>query len=508
MSGKVTSSVFRRDMRWGTALVIAALLTCALFAGSCGPSGSGPGFKAPSSEDFSGLSWTEAFKRMNEKLSREYAFTEWRDVDWNALYDEYSPLIAEAEDDNSLEDYYLALRRYLWSVKDGHMHIEGDNLGLEDKLYGAGFGLTFERLDDGKIIVNWVEDSGPASKAGMKAGAEVVQWNNKPIDKAVAETDTCFALYPPATNEMLGVMQRYFLGRASAGEKKAVSFVNPGESVAVEATVTAVKDDMESLQHTYSLVGFPPPENKDGVTSIVVSETLAEGYGYIKIEGEYDLPKNKKGDHTPTLELFQAAVDKFIGEDAPGLVIDVRSNDGGSDEMVAEMMSSLFTESSFYEYQNWYDTENERMEIMLVNEESGGFEDPGKGIEISPGSKRFNGPVVALVNPACISSGEGVAMCIDRLPNGEVAGFRGTNGSFGMVYGVMVKMPGDYSITYPIGQSLDKEKSIQVESREGKGGITPGIRVPLTAENAIRAGNGEDVELESAIETLREMQKR
>lgn len=494
------------------ALPMIAVLMVMLMAGACG-NGTGNGangedstsFKIPSREDYGDLSWTEAFENIHEKMSSEYAFTEWRGIDWDYLYDEFQPLIASAEEKGSLEDYYVTLRKYLCSLRDGHVTISGDDLGLTEKLYGGGFGLTVEELDDGTIIANWIQEGGPAQEAGMRAGAEITAWGGNPVETALEETDTCFSLYPPATDEMLGCMQRYFLVRASVGEAMEVSYINPGETSESGAVLTAFDDGMVTLDHSYSLVGFPPPENIDGVTKIVVSETLEGGYGYIKIEGEYDLPSQQQGDHTPTLELFREAVNGFIESGAPGLVIDVRSNDGGSDQMVADMMSLLFEESSFYEYQNWYNADTGGLEIILVDENTGRFVDPGEGITIEPGSPVFEGPVVALVNPACISSGEGIAMSVGRLPNGEVVGFRGTNGSFGMVYGAMIEMPGGYSITYPLGQSLDEDEVVQVESRDGKGGVSPGVTVPLNAENAIRAGNGEDVELEYALELLKGM---
>ncbi len=492
-----------------TAAVAASLVAIALILGSCGGGGSGPGgFKTASVEDYSGLSWTEAFEKMHEKISREYAFTEWRGIDWKAIHDEFEPLVAAAEKKNSVEDYYVALRQYICAPRDGHMKIEGKDLGLNDKLYGGGYGLTLEQLDDGGVIANWVKEGGPAASAGMKAGARIDRWGGKPVDTALRETETFMSLYPPTTDEMLGVVQRYFLARGPAGGRQEVAFTNPGGAAPATATLGATRDDYESLRHTYSLVGFQPEENKDGVTRMVVSKTLPGGFGYVKIEGEYDLPSNLKGDHTPTMDLYRDAIKGFIDSKAPGLVLDVRSNDGGSDEMVADMMSSLFAEDSFYEYQNWFNASTGRMEIILVNEKSGTFEKPGQGIKIEPGSTRFQGPVVALVNPACISSGEGIAMCVDRLPAGEVVGFRGTNGSFGMVYGALVKMPEGYSITYPIGQSLDSRKKVQVESRQGQGGVTPGKRVPLDADNAVRAGGGEDVELEYAQRILQETAAR
>jgi carboxyl-terminal processing protease len=79
--------------------------------------------------------------------------------------------------------------------------------------------------------------------------------------------------------------------------------------------------------------------------------------------------------------------------------------------------------------------------------------------------------------------------------------FMGTNGSFGLS-GSEALMPGDLLVRWPSGQSLDENKNIQLDSRDGVGGVSPSIRIPMTFENALRVANGEDVELEEAMRIL------
>jgi carboxyl-terminal processing protease len=92
-------------------------------------------------------------------------------------------------------------------------------------------------------------------------------------------------------------------------------------------------------------------------------------------------------------------------------------------------------------------------------------------------------------------------MGVKNLPNGETLGYYGTSGSFGLA-GAEIKMPGDLTVHFPYGQSLDKDKKIQLDSAGGVGGVSPSVRVKMTAENAIRAANGEDVELEEAVNSI------
>ena len=47
--------------------------------------------------DYQDLSWTQAFEQLHARISRRYPFTEWKGIDWDALYAQTAPRIAEAE---------------------------------------------------------------------------------------------------------------------------------------------------------------------------------------------------------------------------------------------------------------------------------------------------------------------------------------------------------------------------------------------------------------------------
>ena len=64
-------------------------------------------------------------------------------------------------------------------------------------------------------------------------------------------------------------------------------------------------------------------------------------------------------------------------------------------------------------------------------------------------------------------------------------------------------MPGGIEIRWPYGQSLDKNRQVQIDSRDGIGGVVPSVRIPMTLENTLRIAQGEDVELEQAIEFIK-----
>ena len=333
----------------------------------------------------------------------------------------------------------------------------------------------------------------------MRAGARIIRWGGKPVIKAMEETSTLLAKATQATDEERAYEQLRFLVRAPEGSARAVTFKNRGETINRSVALTTIDDNMETLDFTnpfYDVKKLPPQK-------MLETKVLQGNVGYVKVLAEADLPPGMTGDHTPTAVLFKNAIDSFINNKASGIVVDVRGNLGGEDAMVAQFLSSFCEDKTLYEYGNWYNAVSGKIEIWLGDDQTGDCTNPGTGLYIEPGETRYSGPVVALVNTGCVSSGEGVAMGVKNLPEGRVTGFWGTNGSFGMS-GDTVKMPGELTVSFPYGQSLDKNKVVQIDSRDGVGGVSPNPRLPMTLDNAIRWGSGQDVVLEHALSLLGE----
>ena len=203
---------------------------------------------------------------------------------------------------------------------------------------------------------------------------------------------------------------------------------------------------------------------------------------------------------TPIYDEFKEAIQYFTDLDVPGIIVDLRANMGGSDSLAAALSGFFYQAPAFYEYQNWYNNITGTFENILLDDENA-IIGRNVALNISPQTPHYEGPVIVIVNPLTISSGEGVAMAIQNLPQRQVLGFWGTNGSFGMTGGEAT-MPGDYKLHFPYGQSLNSNRTVQLDSRNGVGGVHPDIAVPKTLENMAAYSNGEDVELDYAVQTL------
>ncbi|MGI5892289.1 MAG: S41 family peptidase [Bacillota bacterium] len=230
--------------------------------------------------------------------------------------------------------------------------------------------------------------------------------------------------------------------------------------------------------------------------AMVEKKTLEGNISYIKVWGEFDADLQQTGKMPSTLDLLRQYVKDAIDEKSKGTILDLRNNLGGLDEMAADILGSFYSEKTFYEYQNEYNPNTGQREILMADTKSN-----AQALYIYPAEHVYSGRIIALVNTKCVSSGEGVAMGIRNLPNGDTLGYYGTNGSFGLS-GPEALMPGGLTVRWPSGQSLDENKKIQLDSRDEVGGISPSIRIPITAQNAIRTANGEDVELEEAMRII------
>ena len=439
--------------------------------------------------DYSELSWTLAFEQLHSRVSQNYPFTEQKGIDWDALYAQTITRITQAETDNDPAAYYLTLREYTFSIPDAHVQLGGPDLGLREEAIGGGYGLGIISLDDARVIVHILLEDGPAARAGMLWGAEILEWNGQPIQEALVETSTIWAAESQPTAEGRMLEQFHYLPRDPIGTTINITFRNPGEEETETIQLSAVDDQMETLK-----ADLPQERELSAIfRSPVKYEILPEGYGYIRITG-----------FMPSLggmqlaKIFSRAIKTFIDAGVPGIILDVRNNGGGVDSLIPQMVAHFYDQPGFYEYISYY------------NAGSGSYEiNPDQTLTIEPDALHFSGPVLVLVDKYTFSTAEGIPLAIQPLPKGYVVGIYGTNGSFGMGEpgDNLYRLPEDLGFSFFAGRSLDENQEIQVDANaEGIGGIIPDIRVPLTEENVYDMYvNGVDIVLETALAALDDM---
>lgn len=435
---------------------------------------------------FSEMSYSQAFVQLNERLSREYPFGHWKKVNWNELKHKYEPIFQKAEQEKNKDLYYRTLREYLYSFRDGHIKIVNENLYDDNQVFknevGGGFGISTIQLDNGKVLVNLALEGSPAEKSGMKLGAEIVTWDGKAVQDAYR--NTLWSESPMATEGDKIYNQGRFMARAPIGKEIQVAYKKRDDNDIKRVTLKAYDDHYETLKKTRVKL------NEEDAP--IEGEVLSNGYGYVKIR--YFLPG--KTISSPE-KVLKEKLKLFQDKNIKGLIIDVRDNPGGDDDLVTKMAGFFVNEEKLYEYVSYYSRITGKFEI-----------NPNETRTVKPVEPNYKGNIAILINNRTGSSGEGMPLILKGLPHVKIVGFTPTNGSFGVVTSpIQVEMPEGYILRFPDGRSLNRDKVIQGDSDDnGQGGGIPDITVPLNEQTfKEKYVQGQDVELNYAIETLENM---
>lgn len=423
-------------------------------------------------DDFSGMSYTEAFDAMVEKFRTEYAFTEYKNIDWNAKSDEFRPRFEEAETSRDVQAYALALRDFLWSIPDTHV-------GMDDSLLGdlfatetsGGIGMAIRELDDGRVLVVYVLEGGPADQAGIEFGAEITQYGGKPIGDAIG------AVVPwssPFSNEKSRRLQqlRYLL-RSPIGTEVEVTYANPDGSPRT-ASLTFV-EEYQSFSITSLYAG------QTGLELPVEYDILDSGYGYVQIYSFFDTD-------VLTIQLWERMIQAMNDNGVTGLIIDMRQNGGGSGWLADQMAAYFFDEELVLGSTGHYDDSTGEF-----------YFDPGDSTSFIPPREdlRYHGDVVVLVGPACASACEFFSYDMTLQDRAQIVGQYPTAGAGGSVEDFL--MPESITVRMTIGRAVDADGNIHIEGT----GVVPTVQVPVNEENILaQYRDGADAILDAAIKAL------
>ncbi len=421
-------------------------------------------------DDFSDLSFTEAFDAMIDKMRREYAFTEFKGIDWDAKIAEFRPRFEEAEANNDPTAYLIALRDFTWSIPDGH--VSGPFRSIIDQFQfetGGGLGMAIRELDDGRVIVNFLTPGGPAEHIGIELGAEIVALNNQPIGELISNTVPWSS--PFSTEHTRRLQQLRYVLRSPVGTEYLVTYINPGRFTPVTANTASVAES-----ESFSFSSFNRGRSIDELP--VEFEMLDDvPFGYVRILSFSD-------NDLLTVQLWERMIDTLNQNGIPGLIIDMRQNGGGSG-FLADAMAAYF-----------FDEELVLGNTGRYNEETGDFffdpRDEQKFILPSP-ERRYFGEVAVLVGPNCASACEFFSYAMTLQDRAQIVGHYPTAGLGGSVDDFI--MPLGERIRFTIGRAVDADGNIHIEGK----GVVPTVRVPVTEETLFAEG---DPVLDAAIDAL------
>lgn len=417
-------------------------------------------------DDFSHMSYVDAFDAMIELLRHEYAFSEYKNLNWDELKAQFRPQIEEAQANSDRAAYRRALRDLAWSIPDGHV---SGPIEIEDFQREAigGLGIAMRELDDGRVLVTFLSSGGQAEQAGVQVRAEIIAINNKPIQQALDEIIPWTS--PFSTDHNRRLEQLRFVQRFPIDTPVTLTFRNPGED---ERTVNLVATfDPDS----YSAASLNTP--LEGTELPIEFEMLDNGYGYLAMYSfSDDLPL--------TVALWERAMRYLVLQNVPGLIIDMRQNGGGSG-FLGDQLPAYFFDGE-YVIGNSARYSDSRGEFVVSPEWEDKFILPRRDLI-------YTGPIAVLISPNCASACEGFSYAMTVNDRAAIVGQYPTAGLGGSV--VPIAMPDDTNFNYTNTRSLGADGEINIEGL----GVAPTVRVPVT-EETLFAEN--DVILDAAVRHL------
>ncbi|MCB9433427.1 MAG: hypothetical protein H6668_15750 [Ardenticatenaceae bacterium] len=420
--------------------------------------------------DLSDQPYPDAFNALVDKLSKEYAFTELKGVDWESLREQFLPRFMDAADNKDTLAYLRALRDFAWAIPDGHVSGPAIQSDFQTAVSG-GIGLAIRDLDDGRTIVNYLLEDGPAAQAGIQLRAEILAINNTPVDDFVDNRIAYSAPFSTAHTRRLQQL-RYAI-RAPLGEQISLTYQNPDAAAPQTATLDTVSE-FSSFNISSFNTGL------DGTELPLDYQILPSGYGYVQI---YSFSDNE----LLTIQLWERMIQTFNDGGVRGLIIDMRQNGGGSGFLADQMAAYFFDEELPLGNTGYYEKE---LDDFFFDERN------RQQFYLPPAEQRYHGKLAVLVGPNCASACEFFSYDMTIENRAEIVGQYPTAGLGGSIDRVL--MPEGEYFTFTQGRAVDPNGNIHIEGK----GVPPTIRVPVNEETLFSA---DDPVLQAAIGYLDEV---
>ena len=328
---------------------------------------------------------------------------------------------------------------------------------------GGYLGSYFTALDDGRVAISYVTPGSPADLAGVTPGAEVIAINGRPIADVVAHA---YSLTNAPRRDERHLFQVEFAATFPVGMRVALTY-RPVTGPTRTVTITAIRR---------------PTNSGGGPAPLLRTATYAGGYGYARWSS-FTHPH-------ALLVRWEAFIRRMIARKAPGIILDLRDNDGGDSGLGALMASYFFRQGHGY-----VDTTT-----------SSGY-DPSAGRFITfPTSKQplyalapnlaYSGKVVVLVSQYCYSECEFFTYALRHSGRAVVIGQSATAGAGGSVNSVL--LPAGITFYYTQTTAIGPDGVPIIERR----GVAPTIRIPITQATVIAFANGQDPVFDAALRYL------
>jgi carboxyl-terminal processing protease len=394
----------------------------------------------------------EVFEEVWGTINEKYYDPAFNGVDWNAVRGRFRPRVDAVSSD---EEFYRLLNQMTGELRDAHTRTRSPRQNQDRKNQQAtSAGVLVYEVEGTPAIFDVTPDS-DAARAGIVPGMIVRTVNGQPIAAALAAAREEVGASSTERASRILSYSRLIAGEPGTPLKLGLT---RADGTALEVTL---------MRRTISAV----PQ--------FTARLLASGYAYIRFNRF----------RPPVAKQVKEALQKF--KDAPGLILDLRSNTGGDGREGMKVAGYFF---------------NEKVPMATIVTRTGKPPSALFGLVSLPkvfeagekGSQVYFNPVVILINEATGSTSELVAGGMQENGRAQIVGTQ----SCGCVLGVLqhreLKGGGELAISEVAFVTLLGRKL------EGNG-VEPDRKVSITLTDLQRQ---RDTALEEAEKHLNNLLKR
>lgn len=380
----------------------------------------------------------DIFEKVWKSVKEKYYDPNLNGVNWLKTRDDYKPQVENAKTD---EEFYSAIKLMVSEIGDAHTRFLTPREAFEFKTrQTTSAGIAIEEIE-GKIIVSKVRQDSEAATAGIKPGMEMISIDGSPIAEKISQARTQIKASSSERASKILLYRKLLDGEPDTKVKIGlIGF----EGKAFEAELTRQMRPNQSQAD---------------------SRLLPSGYGYISLSRFVP----------PAASLFEKELEKV--KDAPGLIIDLRYNGGGSINEVVKIAAMLVGNRTSFG--------------KIISRSK-----PPIDIWVTPNPNiTYRGPTVILLNSFSASGSELLSSGLQEAGRAKVIGSQSCGCLLGISQLRNMKGGGELHLS-ELGFLSSKSRVYE------KIGVTPDIAVGLTIKD-LQEGN--DRSLEQAENALAEL---
>lgn len=403
-----------------TALLIPHNLTKAQAPGT-------PSLESAKLRSLSAQERIKVFEEVWKTIDEKYYDPSFNGVDWAAMRERYRPRVDAVASD---AEFYALLGQMAGELRDVHTRVRTPRQNQDRKKRQAtSAGVLIYEVEDAPVIFDVTPDS-DAARAGVLPGMVVRTVDGRPVAEAIAEARR--EVGTSSTERATRILSYYRLVTGEPDTPLKLGLIR----------VDGTPLDVTLMRRTVS------------AAPRFTARLLPSGYAYIAFSNF----------RSPVAKQVKEALEKF--KDAPGLILDLRSNGGGEGREGMRIAGYFF---------------DEKVAIARITTRTGKPPSALFGLVSLPkvfeagekGGQIYSNPVVILVNEGTGSTSELIAGGMQEQGRAQVIGTQ----SCGCVLGVLnhkeLKGGGELSIS-EVGFITPRGRSL-----EGNG-VTPDKAVAIT----------------------------